>query len=579
MRSNKLEAGSGSTRARSFCVVLLAFSGAYVNALFWGFRYGGGNQEFELALVNWLRDPTLYPGDPITEAFARFPSSFWPAVAYLSSWMSTEQVLFLFFLVTKALFFLALVELVFSLLKDWRLVACIVFSVAFSPFLNKHTPFGSSDILNAIQTNTSLAVALLLCVSVFLVEGRWTAAALLCGLATYLNALFVSYSLFAFGVFAWLDWRQHKRKILLSALLGGALVLSWLALSPGVVPRGSPAGYVQALLAFYPFHHTLRSHWPYGLLRGAGLLGATLSMVVVASKAGLARERRLEWLTVSFFVPVLLGAIFGEFYLSPALARLQFLRADSFLVLYAFLLVQIYGGKLLRSAQSRRPKTTMVFGALAILLPLSYGLVTLPLFYIGLLLWSDPRDQFEAFCRRLANSNTRGSVQVAAPKFAAVILGVVAMAWALSQVPQASRRWNPVLLPKPMEADWREVQQWAKGHTPRDAHFLVPTEPSGFRVFSERPSWGEGRDGTAIYLYPPFAELYRQRMRALGIEWGPKWIDHDALQENYRRQSWDRLLTIARENNLSYIIQFRDVPYKVSPVFANHNYAVYKVGR
>ena len=78
------------------------------------------------------------------------------------------------------------------------------------------------------------------------------------------------------------------------------------------------------------------------------------------------------------------------------------------------------------------------------------------------------------------------------------------------------------------------------------------------------------------YHYPPFADVYRQRMLAVGYSW-QEWSGTDSMTENYKHLSWGHLLSVARQNHLSYIIQFRDVPYPVSPVFANQHYAVYKV--
>ncbi len=66
-------------------------------------------------------------------------------------------------------------------------------------------------------------------------------------------------------------------------------------------------------------------------------------------------------------------------------------------------------------------------------------------------------------------------------------------------------------------------------------------------------------------------------MAALGLEPGGTWGGFPEMRENYKRQSWAGLVEIARENCLRYIVQFRDVPYPVSPVFANPTYAIYKV--
>jgi len=342
-------------------------------------------------------------------------------------------------------------------------------------------------------------------------------------------------------------------------------------------------------------------------------------MVVVARKAGERRDVRLEVLAASFLLPVFLGALIGEFYLTPMLARLQLLRADSFLLLYSILIVQIYGANLL-SGTAGTPGATFLLGSTAILLPLSNSGGLFCLLFIAMMLWADSKEHFERICQALAQRQAIriiGLLALVAGAVAAwhahaewsllVILALAILAGlffiydsgvpestseltkvtggvcaaailivAAATVPTLSRLWNPIVEATPVESDWRAVQEWAKANTPRDAHFLVPTYPGGFREFSERSSWGEWADGSALHHDPSFTDVYRERMLAVGYSWG-KWNGTESIAETYRRLSWEKLVVLARENHLSYIIQFRDVAYPAAPVFANEHYAVYKV--
>jgi hypothetical protein len=614
------EVSADHDKNRLHHVLLLAFAGAYLNSVVFGFSYGASNHEFELPLVNWLRDPSLYPQDPIRDAFARFPTIFWPGVAYLSHWLSPEKVVFLFFLLTKMLFFLALARIVEARVKDRCLAACIVFSVALSPFLNDQTPLGASTVLDAVQTHTTLAVALLMWVGCLLLEERWIPAAVLCALTVYLDALYFEFMLFAFSAFAMFDWRRRRAPILIAGLLGAAISLPWIFLFRGVTYKDFSNGYVEALLAFYPFHLNLRSHDAYELVSGAGLVLAAALMGVVARKSSQYRDFRFEVLTASFILPVFLGAVFGEFHLTPMLARLQLLRADSFLLLYSILLVQVYGANLLRSP-AKGPATTFFLGATAMLLPLSESVGLLWLVFIGMVLWADPDKHFERFLRRMASlllvrtiglvlllggivaaclkqhaewsstvvitlaillvsfliSDNRNAALATRPdRVAAVMSGAVFLLLTLSRAPVIPRLWNPMIPLTALESNWRAMQEWAKANTPQDAMFLVPTYPGGFRAFSERSSWGEWKDGQAMYLYPLFEDEYRKRMMAVGYSWG-KWNGTEDITARYKQLPWSQLLAIARQNHLVYIIQFRDVANPATPIFANQDYSVYKV--
>ena len=90
---------------------------------------------------------------------------------------------------------------------------------------------------------------------------------------------------------------------------------------------------------------------------------------------------------------------------------------------------------------------------------------------------------------------------------------------------------------------------------------------------------GEWKDGTAVYLDPSFAPAYMSRMTAHGWTPSGRWSGYSEfldMNDHYKGRSLRHLRTIAQENNLQFIVQFRDVPYRASPVFANESFAVYR---
>lgn len=610
---------SSRTRPSLRSTIVIGLLGAYANIVAYGFGYGTDNHEFQLPLVNWLLNPGLYPNDLITQAFAHFPTIFWHVVAYLSHWLPIKAVVFLFFLFTKLLFFVALARLLVSPIKDKRFVICIVLAIAISPFLNDLTPLGASNVLDAVQTHTSLAIALALWAAAFLMEGRWILAAVVCAFIVYVDALFFVFMLFAFAAFALFDWHRRKAAILLSGLIGAAISFPWLLLSEGAIYRHYPNDYVEALLALYPFHLTLRSHEPYELISAIGLVVAAVLMVMIIRNKGCPRDTRFELLAASFFFPVLLGAIFGELHLTPTLARLQLLRADSFLLLFATLLIQIYAVRL-SQVSTQYPAALFFLCSMAIVLPLSESLGLLWPLFIAMFLWFYSVEGFDAFSRAMVRAGRirlillavllagiifagrydqdwtstvvillvtvgssvfvyRNSPSVSAARIggSAIVVTVLSVIMVASgMIPKISRFWDPRISPTPLQSDWFDAQAWAKAHTAMDTQFLVPTFPGGFREFSERSSWGEWKDGQGMYHYPPLSTIYRERMTAVGYSWGA-WQGTTHVADGYKRASWDALVALARKNHLSYIIQFRDVVYPATPVFSNTHYAIYEV--
>lgn len=571
---------AGSGRASWGFSFLLCILGAYLNLAAYGFQYPKGDDyDVLLPLLNWLRNPSLYPSDPIRQIFLRFPSFFWLVVSRLSEHFSTEHILFALFVLTKLFFFLGVGRLVAVAVRDKVLGALIVSVIALSPFLNSTTPIGVAKVLANTSEHGMLAIAMLVLVGAFLVEGRWWSAVILGGLTVYVDALPFLHTLFAFAIFALLDWRERKGNVVGGALLGMAISIPWVFLSLHALAVVFPQDYLQKLWMFFPGGLTLRWVPLTDLVKTTAILLAMLCMGRMASKTGLKRERRLEMLTSSYFIPLFIGVLVGNVYLVPGLVRLQFLRADSFFLPYAMLLIQIYGANLLCVRDERRSATTFLLGLSAILLPLSVRLVT-PFFFLVLILWADPGVRFDRVCRKFGGSLVNRFLSNARPRLAVLVCGLALAATLASLVRAPSRLWNFRLPMQPEEAACYDLQQWAQGHTPVEARFLMPQIGCGFRSFSQRSSWGEWMDGVISVHYPPFADEFVKRMAEFGFRPGPVWQrgqGADFMKANYKKQSWDHLQEIATNNGLDYIVQFRDIQYPVVPIFENSTYAVYQV--
>jgi len=568
---------------RSGYVVFLTLLGACLNMGAQGFSYPlGGDYDFDLPLLNWIRNPALYPGDPIREAFARFPTLFWPVVAALSTWFSTEHVLFTFFVLTKMCFFLAVGVFVAATVREKWLAGCIVAVLAVSLTLNTLTPFGASVSLSRVQTHQPLAIAVLLLAGVLLVLQRWRSAVILAALTIYIDAVPFFHAACAFAIFALIAWRKQLRRIGVAACLGLVICVPYLLTSEKALRVSFPRDYLQALLLIFPFHFTIRWTPVSSLLRGATLVAVMGCMCYVARKAKLNTQSALETLLFAYLGVVLLGILLGAFYLTPTVARVSLPRADSFFVMYALLLIQVYGANLLTQEKRDAPPTARLLGVLAMVLPLSIRLVS-PLFFLTFVFWTDPRKHVEGAFQKLPQQYLRWLSAVSMPRVASMLCSAGVILTLFHQVRSPARLWGLVLLPTLQEQSCYELQEWAHRRTPVEARFLVPPIGCGFRSISERSSWGEWKDGLAAWHYPPFADVFLQRVSEFGNLPGARRRDQDDLEalmeRSYKGESWNSLRMIAQENKLDYVIQFADIEYPAEPVFRNNLYAVYSVGR
>jgi hypothetical protein len=327
-----------------YYVLGLALLGIYLNGAVYGFQYpAGADYNFFLPLANWLRDRSLYPGDPIRQVFPHVQTFYWFVVVILSKHFATEHVLFALFLITKFIFFGAVALLVASRVRSRVLCGCIVAAIALSDVLNNQTPIGGTVILDQLSEHAALGLAIVLLAGVLLVQGKWWLAAIVAGLSVYVDALQFVHMLPAFMLFAIVYWREEKWHAARAALLGAGVFAPWFVYFHKSYLANYPADYVAVLLIHYPLHITLRWTPVLPIAEAFGLFAAAVAVCVVARKATLKAESRLELLAISYFVVMVFGIVFGWFWLTPSVARFMLQRADSLLIPYAFLLIQIYG--------------------------------------------------------------------------------------------------------------------------------------------------------------------------------------------------------------------------------------------
>jgi len=547
--------------------------GAALNILAFGFLYGQANHDFELAMLNWIRDPTLYPGDAILGGFIRYPSIFWRALALVPRGVNTEALLFGLFLLTKFLFFLGVAWTARFATSDPRFVKLTILLVALAPALNRRLPFGAVRLLDPIQTQSPLAIAVLAVGCAALLEGRWILATVLTAMSIYLSVPYTVYAVFAFFAFALIDLGSKARTVLFSGLLGSTLMLPWVAMNVRMLRQHDPPSYVHALLLFFPWHLKWSTHHRVDFVYGPIFLLTAFSVTLWAHKKKSAPNFRLETMAAAFAAPLAIGLIAGEVHLTPLLARMQLMRADAFLFLFSaiVLFVSVYNLARARAIPFRRVAIPTAF----LLFVMPFTPLHLSLLILGLVVafWRDCNEFVRRYIGGLSSTRHRPIARSILAMAAALFAGL------LAETAHSTPFREMFSIAGRVPNNWAAVQLWARDNTPLYAVFLVPTFMEGFRVLSERSSWGEWKDGTAVYLDPPFADTYISRMNDVGWSTAPDINGHGTVEQRYRALSWATLLALSRKHHLQYIVQYRDVSYPEAPppVYANPGFAVYKV--
>jgi hypothetical protein len=96
-------------------------------------------------------------------------------------------------------------------------------------------------------------------------------------------------------------------------------------------------------------------------------------------------------------------------------------------------------------------------------------------------------------------------------------------------------------------------------------------------VLSERTSWVDWADADIAIFFPAYTEEWRRRMDAIGVRLVAGQHSSKMMIQQYKEQSWEHLLTVARAHKIDYVVQYTEVPYSGPLVFRNESFAVYKV--
>jgi hypothetical protein len=557
-----------------------------------GYEFGTRNHSIQIPLVKSLLAPDLYPLDPIRASFGGFATFFYHGVAGLARLLGELEATYF------VLYFATLVAFVsgaycLGRVASGRVAGVLTAALFVSDF---RSLAGESSHWSGL-THTEATSALLIWALVFHLGGRRLLSWALVGVAFDLHALaalYVAVMLFADGVARSRErgWGELIRGGALFALLASP-VLAWIAISGWNDPIASVPRWLEIMrerssLHAFPFSTDPATYARYALLLSLGWLGLR-----VAPESTLRRHFPAFALAIASMCAI--GIVFAEWIPVPLVIRAQLLRSTRWLtylsmVLVAGLVVERWSrgfgervaaclavaGVVLREPTwlaialafwSIRARDTWGRGPVlaagaalaaagvtgAIQPPEGLGLTVAAVHFRRLLAGPAPW-----VCAALYLL-MRGAARSALSRTVAVTAWVVCLGWLAPQIyaRHHSSTWQD---------SWKGVQDWAREHTPPETVFLTPPEESGFRVFSERATVAEWKDGTQQFFSNAFADEWWQRMHALG-----------GRGDAYHRMGRRRLIDVGRRYGARYVVFWAGKPLVLPRVFETRDFVVYEL--
>jgi hypothetical protein len=534
-----------------------------------------------MTLVHWLRDPSLYPTDPIRETLPYYAFAVWKLIALLPQTVPLDVLGLILWAATRALLLYAAARLAKSLAPENALAPFAAMAM-FS--LTPLSQIGTGTIMSKHFEQTSAAIPfILLCVGDWLRKQYWRSGMWL-GLVVNLTIVYGSYLvvyLFACGLLVPL-YRAEWRRWLSGMGIAGVIAIPAFVL---LVTRPHSAGIDVETL--YMINRIRSPHHLFPLsFEGWRWLAFFLSLALSLLLIAYVRRNHPVWAEIGAswtvaclcFVCISFLAAYGVrsyWLLTWSTAR----ATDVWICLIGVLLITI-SSTWLESSMIRPGYAPILIVSIWVLTVVWWGVVNRPKLLVGLMVitslavvacrWVMGKSKWQKFVYIIISQNMFVLLLL-------IVTMLIASHDRLSLLPSA-RMFH--------HARIYHVASWCKQYTPKEAVFLIPLDESEdwsmFRVLAQRGVFTTWKDGTHILFAPQYAPHWIQRIEAIGFylqRSQPASLKPATLRSLYLALSDADVVRIASRFRVDYWIVPHNKPSRFPVVYQDNHWKVLIVDR
>ncbi len=555
---------------------------ALLNALliaFWvqeGFEFAAVNgfrdQSVQLPIIYSYEDSSLFPGDIVLQARDSYVTWFYPALGFVSRYFPLYFLMLGLYILSLSFTLVGIYYLAETLFPDKHVgIVAVLLWAAWLP-----NP-GGDFLHSSFPTHTTTAIGLQLLGLALALRKRYGFGALLIGLAANINAMTSVFIGIAWA-FGFLGNRQEWNwKLIRIPLIMGLAALPTLWWKFSAAPEADSLSMerfvdIMRLRLWYAV-------FPFSVDSSLWLLFFLVLAVWVYS-ARYARpevNHQVFWMSQGIFALLVIGTVFTEIYPVEMVIQLQLLRGTWVLNLFAMLyfsnliVVWLTGNRaqmvlaVVMTFILAVPRVVMEF--IPIPQPTPYtlyqdfdvtrdGTALTPIGALALtvliatLLWVMwnlmPEEQIQRTKRLMG-------------WFVFAVLMFVVPLFVDTAVPSEQMQ---------LAHDWRETQTWIRENTAKDAYFVTPPTMDGFRVYAQRASFSDWKDGTLLIFNRDLAAEWLSRMEALGF-------NRDEFSFEPLTQA--QLCHISASYHPDYAVVFNEWGLRGDAIFQNDTFAVLDV--
>lgn len=547
-----------------------------VSLIITGYNAGASNKPIQLALVHLLRDPSLYPNDPVRDTLYRYSSTLWWLIARLPESVPLDVAEGMLFLVTRALLIYSAYRLAYALYQDSLLAQVSAMCLM---GLVPHPQIGGGTILDSYFEQTSASIPFILLGAAAFLEKRTYQTTVWLGMAFNMTLIYASFALVYLGAAVIavpqlrVDWKRLFKSLVLFGICASPTLLLVARYHSTAVFDAELWYHVQRIRSpfhLFPLYFPLLSWTKYSV----SVALALMLFVIVGKHRLLWKQLGFAWTAISVFF-VLWAFVPAYLLKSPLLLVLQTARASDVWACLVGILTVVSASYLVeRNLPTVTKRSVLAVGVWLLFLNV-WSLKSHPtsIFIMGavvgagawLILSLQKREQFAA--------------DMLIPLTLVSVAVVGFLRWHLHPPDFKLYKDSPIF----------PFARWTYQNTSREALFLIPPGDQDawplFRALSQRSVFVTWKDGTNVFFAPEYAHTWTERIEAIGvnirgIHLGLRTrplVDSSNVNNLYERLSDKEVQRLAAQYGVTHWVVSRDKHSSFQTVFAHGKWKVLQV--
>lgn len=524
-----------------------------------GYHFGTFDQASHIPFLRQMANPSLYPGDEfLTLRFTKY-SYFWHLFVPMLKAGVLEYGLFVLYVASVFLTFLAIWELAMVLFASARIATLSSLVMALP-----HFGFGYFNLFEFSLVNRVVVFPLLLLCMTLYLKKRYVWAWGLAGVLFNFHALTVIFVLIMYGVDTLLRWKEikmtHIAGSFVAFIVSASPVLLWKFGSSGLMFGPYPDWFHDVNQGLLMHVFSVINVWPPFLFASLnGMLLIAMTFLYIRETDGETPHRIIRNFLIATVVTIVIHTMATIYYPSVFIMQFQLLRISIFSILFFFMYATAHVCRLASGNKKRTPELFLLFALLG-------SSMTAFLYAVGD--WAYRARVFARWGRVLL------CVQLVS--YMVVLVFLIGRGLYLPQI----RIFAP-------DTPSTDAQLWIKNHTPNDAVIIAPPYlwslyDADWRVFSERATivtWSELLELAFIpEYYPGWVERFDSMVPGIRQQFAGHFMDNQArIRSAYISLPPESVRRLADRYTASFFVteKVREYPYLL--MYENAKFRVYDV--